>query len=169
MYAEVNGEYIGLTIVLLLIYSFLFAKIITKKKECERQATGIVSIAKMQTQLLGSYDHKLSVSVFNWLYGIASVLYEHDPGIDSILIYFTWNEEFNEDPDNLIYDAIQEVKTRMCRDADIAREKKGKIVFGVSPEFNYRNVSKTIKYSDYLNEEALMCKVSELLEDGTSI
>lgn len=167
MYEQISREYAA-TIVMISAYVVLVVYWFRRMWHAA-DYTDIAAKAKTNVQLLGSYDYPLMISVSYWIYGIACVAYSKNKHDGLFPMILEWNACCNVDNDFIIHDAIFKAKWKFYMELDRAKEENVEPEFKVSNKFDYHNVSKTIKYSDYINEEVLMKMIDHLFESTEEV
>lgn len=121
--------------------------------------------ATIDTSLLGSYDDKLFRSTCTWVYNLFVVAHKHGKKEeDTNNVFEQWNTECNVDGCSILESAVEEARGKFLRNMRDAEEDDKPPVFQVSNVYDYHEVSKTIRYSDYIDDKELLKRFDEYLK-----
>jgi hypothetical protein len=139
----------------------------------------IMSLASMDLSLVGRYDERLRISVKFWIYAIEVAVYESNHELNIIDILRKWNNQYNVDNDNYIYNGIEDAHTLFLKDLDDARRnrevlcanainpndvKDTHVTFHVSKEYDFHVYPKSFMYNDYIDADALLEQIDRIIK-----
>lgn len=116
----------------------------------------IRDIAKRDLSMVGNTSWSCVVSLEQWLFSILAINYRQHDKSDVMHIIREWapmgiSSELQFD--------VEAPYSRFLKIIDDAREKEQTPVFNVSSEYDYHNLSKTLKYNDFVDCESLLVKI----------
>lgn len=142
---------IGCTFIILLLQVLPYRKF---------SQVNVCDIAKRDLSKLGITDYRFVNSLNMWLFSILVIAYRIDKQLTVMPTIRDWSENYIDK--EIDYD-VERPYTDFLKIIDDARENNTEPVFKVSQEYDYHNLSKTLKYNDYIDCESLMAKIDELI------
>lgn len=154
--------YALITILVVCIVGYLYNKTLLEDNQVD--IANIRKWAKRDLSVLGDYSYRLGTSVHYWVHAIEVFLYDLDitDGVYDALL--RWNADCNRDGGTIILRGIESAHTQFLAEVDEGRDKKIDPKFKCDREYDYHVLPKTLMYNDYIDTEALIDKVDNLVK-----
>lgn len=121
--------------------------------------------AKLKCFPLGAYDNKLHNSLRDWVYHCYCYFYKLNKDYDIYPIFKDWASTCI-DEESLIYNAIEDGRSKFLEDLDTARQENKPVRFNYSNEFDFHQYSKLLKNNDRVEMDLIVSKLEIYLEEN---
>lgn len=152
--------YIGLVLSFMILVVPLYCVLPQTKPEVEFPKY----LKSTNIQLIGRYDTVVAKSLQIWCYSVEVTFYRNNITADVHKTFLKWCEERNTDPDNILYNAIENAHTAFLETVEKARERETDPAFNVALDFELTMFGNSLRYNDYVDMNTILQTIKNMME-----